>query len=120
VTDVGPIVTDMPDRERFEIARGGDVMGFAQYRRKPGSIAFVHTEIDLAYGGQGLGTQLVAAALDAVRTEGAAVLPFCPFVRDNIGAHPEYLDLVPAERREAFGLSSGTPPAKDAPAGAPA
>ena len=97
-------VTDVPDRGRFEIEVDGVVLGFAEYRRRPGVIAFMHTEIDPAHGGEGLGTLLVAAALDTARVEGLAVLPFCPFVRDFIDGHHEYLDLVPLERRAKFGL----------------
>lgn len=51
-----------------------------------------------------LGGKLVAHALDDVRARGLAVLPFCPFVNSYIEGHPEYLDLVPAEHREKFGL----------------
>lgn len=104
---MAPTVTDVPDRGRFEIDVDGAVLGFAQYRRRPGVIAFTHTEIDPAHGGEGLGSMLVTAALDTARAEGLAVLPFCPFVRDFIGAHHEYLDLVPVERRAAFGLDAG-------------
>jgi hypothetical protein len=32
------------------------------------------------------------------------VLPVCPFVRDFISRHPVYLDLVPTDQREQFGL----------------
>jgi predicted GNAT family acetyltransferase len=32
------------------------------------------------------------------------VLPYCPFVNSWIASHPEYADLVPAGRREQFGL----------------
>lgn len=32
------------------------------------------------------------------------MLPFCPFVNAWIGKHPDYLDLVPADQRERFGL----------------
>ena len=101
-------VTDFPDRGQFEIAVDGPVVGLAQYRRRPGVIAFTHTEIDPAHGGEGLGKALVKAALDAARAEGLGVLPFCPFVRDFIDRHREYLDLVPADRRAAFGLGDAT------------
>jgi len=101
-------VTDVPDRGQFEIAVDGSVVGLAQYRRRPGVIAFTHTEIDPAHGGEGLGRTLVTAALDAARAQGLGVLPFCPFVRDFIDRHREYLDLVPADRRAAFGLGDAT------------
>lgn len=99
-----PTVTDNPEQGRFEITLDGEVVGFVTYRRRPDSIAFIHTEIDPAHGGGGLGALLVRAALDASRADGLAVLPFCPFVRDYIAAHPDYLDLVPAGRRAGFGL----------------
>jgi hypothetical protein len=34
------------------------------------------------------------------------VLPFCPFVRRYIAERSELLELVPPDRRAAFGLES--------------
>ena len=104
---MAPTVTDVSDRRRFEIAVDGAVLGFAEYRRRPGVISFIHTEIDPAHKGEGLGTLLVKAALDTARAEGLAVLPYCPFVRGFIDRHREYLDLVPVERRAKFALDDG-------------
>jgi uncharacterized protein len=104
---MAPTVTDVSDRRRFEIVVGGVVLGFAEYRRRPGVITFIHTEIDPAHEGEGLGTLLVKAALDTARAEGLAVLPYCPFVRGFIDRHREYLDLVPVERRANFTLDDG-------------
>ena len=100
-----PTVTDVPERGRFEIAVDGVAAGFAEYRRRPGVILFLHTEIDPAHEGAGLGTALVRAALESARAQGLAVLPVCPFVRSFVGRHREYLDLVPVERRAQFGLN---------------
>jgi len=102
-----PTVTDVPERGRFEIDVDGGVAGFAEYRRRPGVILFLHTEIDPAHHGAGLGTVLVRAALDSARAQGLAVLPLCPFVRAFIEGHREYVDLVPVERRAKFGLDGG-------------
>jgi uncharacterized protein len=101
---MAPTVTDVSDRRRFEIAVDGAVVGFSEYRRRPGVISFTHTEIDPAHKGEGLGTLLVRAVLDTSRAEGLAVLPYCPFVQGFIDRHREYLDLVPVERRAKFGL----------------
>ncbi len=101
---IEPTVTDASDRRRFEIKVDGTVLGFAEYRRRPGVISFTHTEIDPAHNGEGLGTKLVKAALDTARAEGSAVLPYCPFVQDFIKRHREYLDLVPEQRRAHFAL----------------
>lgn len=97
-------VADDPANDRFTVTVDGDLAGFAQYRRRPGALAFVHTEIDPAFGGRGLGTELIAGALAGARAQGADVLPFCPFVKAYLERHPEDLDLVPAGRRGEFGL----------------
>jgi predicted GNAT family acetyltransferase len=99
------VVRDAPERDRFEIEADGAVAGFVQYRRRPGTISFLHTEIDPEYEGEGLGGALVSVALDEARREGVGVLPFCPFVRSYIEHHAEYLDLVPEERRADFRLA---------------
>jgi hypothetical protein len=58
-------------------------------------VSLIHTEIDPARKGEGVGTLLVKAALDTARAEGLALLPYCPFVQGFIDRHREYLDLVP-------------------------
>jgi predicted GNAT family acetyltransferase len=97
-------VTDNPDERRYEIRVDGEPAGFAQYKAKPGQIAFTHTEIDDRFEGQGLGGKLVAFALGDARERGLAVLPFCPFVKAYIQRHREYADLVPEARRAEFDL----------------
>jgi predicted GNAT family acetyltransferase len=97
-------IADNPERERFEICLDGELAGFTQYRLRPGLIAFVHTEIDDRFEGQGLGGRLIAFALDDVRGRDLAVLPFCPFVSAYIQRHPEYVELVPEAHRLQFDL----------------
>ena len=63
--------------------------------RAPGLIAFVHTEIDEAFQGQGLADKLIRFALEDARKPGLAVLPFCPFVNAFIERHREFEALVP-------------------------
>src|SRR4051812_23649038 len=97
-------VVDVPERSRFEVRVDGEVAGFTEYRRRPGLIAFVHTLTDPRFEGRGLASKLVREALDEARSEGLAVLPFCPFVRSYIASHTEYLDLVPEGMRTQFEL----------------
>ena len=99
-----PRVVDAPERSRFEIFVDGGLAGFAEYRRDEGEIAFTHTEVDPAFEGQGIGSRLARAALDAARGEKLAVLPYCPFIKGWIMKHAEYADLVPEDRRAQFGL----------------
>lgn len=102
-----PRVVDNAGAHRFEVLVDGAVAGYAEYRRRGGSVAFTHTVVDGAFEGRGLGSALARGALDAVRVEGSAVLPFCPFIRSWIQRHPEYIDLVPEARRAGFGLAVG-------------
>jgi len=97
-------VADSPEESRYEIRVDGELAGFSQYRRRPAALAFIHTEVDDRFEGQGLGGRLVSFALDDVRSRGLAALPFCPFVKGYIERHPEYLDLVPEEKRPNFEL----------------
>ena len=89
-----PEVIDEPSRSRFEILVDGAPAGLVSYRLRPGTIVFLHTEIDDEYEGKGLGGVLVRAALDSARSRGLRVVPSCPFVRAWIERHPDYADLV--------------------------
>ena len=103
---MSPVVTDHPETGRFEIAVDGVPAGFADYHPVGDNLDFTHTEIDDRFEGQGLGSTLIRAALEAARERGMGVLPHCPFVRSFIERHQEYLDLVPALRRRQFGLGA--------------
>ncbi len=82
-------VSDNPAELRYELKRGDEVLGFIRYRFEPDAVVLVHTDVDPAYEGQGLGSMLVAGALDDLRRRGLRVVPFCPFVRDYLRRHPE-------------------------------
>lgn len=102
-------VIDDPTASRFEIRVGGQVASFAEYRRDGSAMAFIHTVVEPQFEGKGIGSALARGALDAARSSGAAVLPFCPFIRSYVQRHPVYLNLVPADRRAAFALTLGDP-----------
>ncbi len=88
------IVVDVPATRRYEARLGGQVAGFAEYRRSPGRITFIHTVVGPEFEGRGVGGRLARAALDAARGEGLRVTPRCPFFAAYIQRHPEYADLV--------------------------
>jgi uncharacterized protein len=87
-------VADNPDELRYELRTGGELVGEIRYRREPGMVVLVHTEVDPSAEGTGLGSKLVSGALDDIRARGLRVVPVCPFVRAFIRRHAEYRDLV--------------------------
>jgi len=97
MSDHVPQVYDVPDDSRYDVSLDGLVVGFARYVRRGNRTFFVHTEIEPAPEGAGLGATLVAGALDTERQAGTRVVPLCPFVRSYIDRHPAYMDLVDRE-----------------------
>jgi uncharacterized protein len=88
-------VRDNVEKSRFEaVDESGAVAGFATYRKEGDIVTFRHTEVDDAYEGQGIGSTLARAALDAARREERKVVPQCPFIKSYIDHHAEYADLV--------------------------
>lgn len=100
-------VRDNPGLNRYEILEDDRPLGFSEYQLHGDVISFVHTQIDPAVGGRGLGRQLVEFELNDARTRGLTVHPLCPYVRKVIADSPEaYLSLVPESQRSRFGLPS--------------
>ena len=98
MSDKGAVeILDDPDRHRFEIRVDGERAGFVEYSRKGDRLIFTHTEIDDAYEGKGLGSQLAQGALDAARAGAHPVVPLCPFIESYIERHHEYDDIVDHE-----------------------
>ncbi|MFB7844159.1 GNAT family N-acetyltransferase [Microbacterium sp. NPDC056052] len=72
---------------RYEITSDGALAGFAEFQRRPGTILFIHTEVDPAFQGQGLASRLAADALaDAVAT-GDTIVPYCPYINTYLRTH---------------------------------
>lgn len=98
-----PEVRNAPDARRYEIVQGGAVAGFAEYQEVRGDrIVFTHTEIDPAFEGQGLGSQLIAFALEDARDRGQWIVPICPFVARYVHRHPEFVPQLDERIRRAF------------------
>jgi len=76
------------EKNRYEILVDGEIAGFTEFERDAeGRFVFPHTEIDPAYGGRGLGTKLVAAAMEGEAARGETVVPECPFVVTYLQKH---------------------------------
>jgi predicted GNAT family acetyltransferase len=88
-------VVDNPELHRFEARVDGAVAGMIVYRERPDDrLVLLHTEVDEALEGKGIGSRLAAGALDDIRSRGLTITPVCPFVSAYLKRHPEYADLV--------------------------
>jgi uncharacterized protein len=70
-----PRVTDNPRASRYELWLGATRAGLIGYRSEPGVVVLVHTEVDPAFAGQGLGERLVAGGLEDLRARGSSSSP---------------------------------------------
>ena len=87
-------VVGNPPELRYEVWTEGRLAGTIRYTLENGEITLVHTEVDPAFEGHGLGSILVAGALADIRTRGLKLHPLCPFVAAYLRRHPEFADLV--------------------------
>lgn len=83
------------ERSRYEaVTDDGVVAGVAEFIEDKHRVTFTHTEVDEAFSGQGVASQLARTALDATRAADKSVVPRCPYFRGFIEEHDEYADLV--------------------------
>lgn len=87
-------VRDNREQHRYEAYVGAALAGWSDYHEQPGLVTVMHTEVDRAFEGMGIGAELVRGMLDDIRRRDARVLAVCPFVSAYLRRHPEYADLV--------------------------
>jgi len=87
-------VTHAAERQRYVITVAGDPVGLTKYRESDGVREFVHTEVDPALQGHGLGSQLIRWALDDTRGAGLRIVASCPMVAAYVGKHRDYDDIL--------------------------
>ena len=93
-------VHDDPERHAYIVTVDGAEAGKTVYHMRGGRHIFVHTEVDDAYAGKGIGTKLVKTALDEVRGRGGTIVAICPFVSAYLRRHPDYDDMIDHELSE--------------------
>lgn len=91
--DTAYAVRDNPEQQRFEMETSAG-LAVAEYRRDGDTLIIFHTEVPPALRGRGMGDKLVRGVLEDVRRRNLKVVPRCWFVREFVGSHPEYRDLI--------------------------
>jgi len=81
-------VTDNPAESRFQAVVDGH-LAVLDYVLDGSRLVLVHTGVPDELGGQGLGGQLVRAALHRAVAEGLTLVPECPFARGWLEKHPD-------------------------------
>ncbi|HET9876689.1 MAG TPA: GNAT family N-acetyltransferase [Mycobacterium sp.] len=87
-----PTVTNA--HQQYEICVDGVRAGVAAYVDVDAQRIFHHTEVEDEFGGRGLGTKLIAAALADTRAAGKRIVPMCSFVAAYVDKHREYADVA--------------------------
>lgn len=87
-TSIEPHVVDDVDSSRFRYV-GAEHEAKLVYRAEGGRLDLRHTEVPDELGGQGVGGQLVRAAVERAAGSGETVVPTCPFVRAWLEKHPD-------------------------------
>jgi uncharacterized protein len=99
-TSVDPVSTDVdlrdnPEKRQFEAYVDDELAGFSAYELTDGGIMIMHTEVDDAFEGQGVGSAMVRQLLDRIRADGELkVTVLCPFVNAWLRRHPDYQELT--------------------------
>ena len=89
-------VRDNLAKHRFEAYVDGALAGFTAYDLTDGGgILLLHTEVDDAFEGQGVGSAMTRQVLDRIRADDDLRLTvLCPFVNAWLRRHPDYQDLT--------------------------
>ena len=86
-------VRDNPDRSRFELDLGGQVV-FARYARQGSTLVIPHVEAPPSLRGIGAASQVMAGVMEIARTEGLKGRPLCSYASVWMRRHREYHDLL--------------------------
>lgn len=78
----------------FYIEEDGEWIAELTYIKDDGEMTIDHTEIDERLRGQGIGEQMVRAAVDYARESGLKVKLDCPYASKVIERTPELQDVV--------------------------
>lgn len=82
-------------RGRFFVEIEGKKLALMTYSKAgPGKIIIDHTEVDESLKGQGVGYELVEAAVEYARENNIKIMPLCPFAAAVFKKREAYKDVL--------------------------
>lgn len=66
----------------------------AYFKSAPGQITIYHTEVREKLRGEGIGQDLVSAAVQYARENNLKIVPTCPYTKKVIDRTPEFHDVL--------------------------
>ena len=86
-------VIDDTAGKQFVVSMDG-TMPTLEYKLHGGRLHLLHTEVPEGLRGHGVGGRLVEAALAKARTDHLTIVPWCPYARRWLEAHPDQIGDV--------------------------
>jgi predicted GNAT family acetyltransferase len=94
MTDDTLVVHHDVDGRRYELHRGDQLIGFADYVAHDDVIVIPHVETLVEHRGNGFAAVLMAGIVDDVRASGRRIRPVCPYAAQYLLDRPATLDVV--------------------------
>lgn len=97
-SDTAPVsnVIDNVEASRFELrdTSTGDIISFADYQDREGTLVVPHVETAMQHRGQGNADRLMAGVVANLRETSRTITPLCPFAAEYLRDRPETHDLL--------------------------
>ena len=69
-------------------------VGIAEFEDADGRWVITHTEVDPAYGGQGIARRLIEEIIAEARRTGKKIVPVCSYAEKMMRGREEYTDVL--------------------------
>lgn len=82
------------ENNRFELSLDNGDKAFVEYSLREDKIAFLHTEVPVAYEGKGIAAALAKYVLEYAKSNHLRVIPICPYIKAYIQRHPDSIETT--------------------------